>query len=85
MNTIGRRSPFDGQCTELVAFSFGSQTSIGKHRALRQLQTTIPLLLPEQYLLHQKKRQGKRKKKQSEQRGAATATGIEWQYDIQYK
>ena len=43
----------------LLPFHLGLKQALVNIRALRQLQLTIPLILPEQYLLHQKKGQGK--------------------------
>ena len=43
----------------LLPFHLGLKQALVNIRALRQLQLTIPLILPERYLLHQKKGQGK--------------------------
>ena len=56
---LGEGALLTASAQSLLPFHMGLRQALVNIRALRQLQTTIPLLLPEQYLLHPKKVGGK--------------------------
>ena len=56
---LGEGALLTASAQSLLPFHMGLRQALVNIRTLRQLQTTIPLVLPEQYLLHPKKAGGK--------------------------